>query len=663
MSIFMYSTATAQNNDSAAILLEKVIIGKKKTPDLYKNAIPAQSLSAQSLQQLNTNSVGDVAAYFSGVLVKDYGGTGGLKTISVRGLGTASTGILYDGLPIANTQSGQIDLSRFSTTNVDKIELFQARLPDLLSPARSLSATSLLAISTSFTKLSRLEKPVLNAGVNVGSFGLWNPYASIKMPAGKRNIIGFNAEMLRSKGDYPFWVENGNLTEKLFRKNSATQSFNSEFNFASLFKDSSYLETKAALNIADRSLPDAAIFFDNSSSQRMWNDDYFVQTRYRKSVSGNMNFIVFGKYSYSWLRYINPDFLNNAGGINNKYEQQETYAGAALSKKWTPNFSVSLASDIAFAGLESNMEKFKKPNRISWWNAINAQWKNNRWEIAGSLLSTHINDKIAGGNAAKNIHQFSPTIWTSFKPVDGGPWLLRAFYQNSFRMPTFNDLYYRLLGNLNLKPEYAAQYNLGATYTSYFAHPHLSSVNISVDAYYNEIRDKIIAIPGQNLFVWTMVNKGRVIIKGVDIGAEGSGDLSQKIKWFFRGAFTFQNAKDYSNPQASDYKERIPYSPDVSGSAIASISYQSWKMGYNLLSSGMRYAPGGNNYANEMKEWFMHSAFLSKSFKVKDTKLLLHAGVNNFTNQLKKISNKNIEIVKGYPMPGISWQLGITLNH
>ena len=40
------------------------------------------------MERLGVHEVADAVRHFSGVTVKDYGGIGGLKTISVRSLGT-----------------------------------------------------------------------------------------------------------------------------------------------------------------------------------------------------------------------------------------------------------------------------------------------------------------------------------------------------------------------------------------------------------------------------------------------------------------------------------------------------------------------------------------------------------------------------------------------
>ncbi len=54
------------------------------------------------MQQLGFHRISDAVKYFAGVAVKDYGGQGGLKTISLRGLSSHHTAVSYDGLILCN---------------------------------------------------------------------------------------------------------------------------------------------------------------------------------------------------------------------------------------------------------------------------------------------------------------------------------------------------------------------------------------------------------------------------------------------------------------------------------------------------------------------------------------------------------------------------------
>ena len=84
-----------------------------------KSANPLQHLDKVAIEHTAAGSVSDAARLFSGVQVKDYGGLGGMKTISVRSLGAQHTAVSYDGLILTDCQTGQMDLGKFSLDNVE----------------------------------------------------------------------------------------------------------------------------------------------------------------------------------------------------------------------------------------------------------------------------------------------------------------------------------------------------------------------------------------------------------------------------------------------------------------------------------------------------------------------------------------------------------------
>ena len=84
---------------------------------------PTQVFSKEELKSLNVLQVSDAVKHFAGVTVKDYGGIGGLKTVSLRSLGAEHTAVGYDGITISDCQTGQIDIGRFSLDNVNRLSL------------------------------------------------------------------------------------------------------------------------------------------------------------------------------------------------------------------------------------------------------------------------------------------------------------------------------------------------------------------------------------------------------------------------------------------------------------------------------------------------------------------------------------------------------------
>ncbi len=170
------------------------------------------------------------------------------------------------------------------------------------------------------------------------------------------------------------------------------------------------------------------------------------------------------------------------------------------------------------------------------------------------------------------------------------------------------------------------------------------------------IKDKIIAVPSQNLFIWTMQNIGKVQIKGIDLNAQANGKFSPALKWSARVAYTWQQALDVTDPTSAEYKNEIPYTPNHSGSALAVLYYNNWSIGYSLLFSGARYTLGENDPSTQLPSWNTQDAFIAWQLNLKNFQTTIRAEVSN-------IFDDRYDVVHFYPMPGRSFKIGIIINN
>jgi outer membrane cobalamin receptor len=113
-------------------------------------------------------------------------------------------------------------------------------------------------------------------------------------------------------------------------------------------------------------------------------------------------------------------------------------------------------------------------------------------------------------------------------------------YKQSFRMPTFNDLYYNIVGNLNLKPENVHQLNAGLLFS--IARNNQFAISGRADLFINQVNNKIIAVPTQNLFVWSMRNIGQVQTKGIELQLDQHSEISKNLTLNLSVNFTYQQA-------------------------------------------------------------------------------------------------------------------------
>ena len=133
---------------------------------------PSQKVNSSDFKRYAANNVADAIRNLSGVNIKDYGGIGGLKTVSVRSLGANHTGVFYDGIQMNDAQNGQVDLGKLSLNNLEEIVLYNGQ-PDVITlPARAYASASVLMIKPS-KPIVTLQKPTqLTIGIKTGSF-IW----------------------------------------------------------------------------------------------------------------------------------------------------------------------------------------------------------------------------------------------------------------------------------------------------------------------------------------------------------------------------------------------------------------------------------------------------------------------------------------------------------
>ena len=216
-------------------------------------------------------------------------------------------------------------------------------------------------------------------------------------------------------------------------------------------------------------------------------------------------------------------------------------------------------------------------------------------------------------------------------------------------MPTLNDLYYTLIGNTRLNPEYTDQYNVGMTYGHSFAHGFLRHIEGQADAYYNKVEDKIVAIPTANAFRWTMLNLGEVHIKGVDVAVQAVGQIGKDFTVQARLNYTWQQAKDVTDRTSEFYGGQIPYIPWHSGSAALNLGWRHWELNYSFIYTGERYASQANIPENYLLPWYTSDLALAHQLPLKKGALRLVLEVNNLFNQ-------QYEVVLCYPMPGTNFK-------
>ena len=633
--------------------IDEVTVKARRTPLSVASAQPVQSMGREQLEALGIQSVADAVKRFAGATVRDYGGIGGLKTVSVRNLGAAHTAVCYDGVTVSNAQAGQIDVGRFSLDNVEELSLAVGQGSDLLQSARAYASAGILSIRTQRPIFAEGKNDVWRARVSGGSFGYITPSLRYAHRFSSRTSVMVEGDYMRADGIYPFILDNGRTETTEHRRNSDIYSWHVEGNLYHAFKDESRLTGKSYFYKSERGLPGSVILYNPTARERLWDENFFTQIAYEKHFSPQWKMRALAKYNHAWNRYEDTNVKYEGGRQVDVHRQDEYYASATVS--WQPftYLSLSLAQDGFVNTLHNNIDDSPNPVRLTSLTALNADFRWSGWHLLANLTGTYTTDEVRSGVTPDDRRHLSPSLSLSWRPWRSEAFYLRALYKNTFRVPTFNDLYYRRSGNTALRPEDATEYNVGLTWN---ARPlaWLNSLSLTVDAYYNKVEDKIVAFP--SVYVWRMANYGEVEIHGVDATLAASFPLILGCEVDVTGAYTFQQALDLTNPSAKNYKDQLPYTPRHSGNASVLLKTPWLHVGYNVMAVGKRYFMDQNIPSNEIDGYVEHGLTASRSFLLgKATTLRLQADVVNLTD-------RQYEVIKYYPMPGRSWRVGMNLS-
>ena len=623
----------------------------------YREVIPHQSLKGEALQRLSSLSVADALRYFSGVQLKDYGGVGGLKTVNVRSMGSHHVGVFYDGVEVGNAQNGVVDLGQFSLDNVEEVSLYNGQKSAIFQPATEFGNAGSVYIRTRRPKFSEGEHRHLRLQTRAASSdmlrlsSLWEERISASL------CSSLNAEVLSSSGKYEFRYRRKNADGSVaydttaIRQNGDIWAVRLEGNLHGLFNGGGWA-LKGYTYHSQRGIPGAIVSNVWRRGERQGDHNSFVQLSGQKAISSSFSTRWLAKYAYYNTHYVNRD--STTRHVDNRYRQQEVYLSSSNVVELLPGWSASLSYDFRFNTLRADLPLFAYPHRFTNLMSVATAYNHRRFSIQASLLGNSIKDHARTLVTRKSTQTLTPALFMNVAPWSAVPMTVRAYVKKSFRMPTFNDLFYTDMGNAALNPESAIQYNIGVNYST-LSQPRSTRVSLSMDAYYNTVHDKIVAYPKGQQFRWTMLNLGRVHIKGMDVEAQVIQQLTPMWRLDVRAQYTYQDARDVTNPTDTYYHHQIPYVPWHSGSLVVGVASNHWTLDYSFIYVGKRYNQQENIRYNYMQPWYTNDVHGSYTFKWGKKRCRLTAEVNNLLDQ-------DYDVILNYPMPKRNYAVGLTVE-
>lgn len=560
---------------------------------------------ADTLSLNSSFAVSDVLLQSPGLHVGDNGGSAGLKTVSLRGMGSAHTAIYIDGVRVGNVQSGQNDLGMLGFENYSSAVVDYAQNSISFKTARPQFGASPVAG---------------NIRISAGSFGTFLPSARMDFRLSDRLALSANASGVFSKGDFTYG--GGQI-----RTNNDISQMRAGLDLFGNMAGGDY-HVKAYYNGAERGTPGSTSY---PSEDRQKDMNAFVQGVLKKTFSQLYTLHVSVKGSYD-------DIFYTSSWGDSRYGQTEFQLNTAQDFQIREWWKMTFAADARFDGLRSDMYE---ASRITALSAIASSFRMDRLMANVALEYEGAYDR--DGLSRNALSPSADLRFTAFRGID-----IVAFGRRAYRIPTFNELYYVGYGNPELRPENAWLADIGIDF--HRAVTNELAVKAKADVFLNLLTDKIISAPTDyDPAIWAPYNIGKVRSAGLD-AIFGISYVSGDSEVSFDARYSYQSAVDMTSDSYS-FGQQIPYVARHTVVLKATAAWRGW-----TVAPVWQMRAGRTDGYRELPDWNTLDLNMSKAFSLPRT------GPVALKLTVKNIFDCRYETVSGYPMPGRSVMGGLEFS-
>ena len=631
-------------------LLDEVTVSSQRTPSELRTAAPTQVMDAEKLEHMGTLQLSDALKQMAGVTVKDYGGVGGIKTVSARGLGSQFSAVTIDGIPVDDSQNGQVDLGRYLLGNAAYVSFSQGQEESPLLSARAYAAGNVLNMETAEPQFWPGERVRIKAGTEVGSFGFFSPTLLWEQRWSQRLKSNLYVNYLRSNGDYPFTLyytsSHSDSSSRERREHSRVWMVTADGNLFYSIGEGNHLSAKLHYLRGEHQLPGPVHFYNQEKSNENTREEAaFLQVRWRVERE-KWKLQMLGKLQGNYDFYEDSATSSLSGYLFNEYRQQVAYLSTSMERQLAEHLFFDVAIDGDAGQLRSNLAQRNEVTRTHLTAATALRYRLRKVEVRGHLLFTDIRDRVNDLDTLPGYCKLTPYLSLLWTPREGTH--VRLFYKESYRPPSFGELYFFQSIPRNLKPEHARQMNLGVTHRNQWGN---ASVEGTMDMFYNAVENKIVARPGHNMYYWSMENLGRVDIVGFDATANTQFSILNS-QFSIQLNYSYQHAVDHTKEGSKTYGHQIVYTPRHSGGGSLRWEHPLVNLGATAMVVGKRYSGPQNTDDNCLPAYCDLGISADRNFDLRVGTLTLRASVMN-------LLDTQYEVVRSYPMMGRNWRVGV----
>lgn len=520
-----FSVHASEEADLGAV----VVTATRQPTRINEQLTDVTVIEREAIEQAGATTLPELLSRQAGMQVVSNGGLGKASSIFMRGTNAGHTLLLVDGIPLGSVTQGSPSFTNLPLSQIERIEI-------LRGPASSLYGSDAIGgVIQIFTKQGAGPlRPEAFAGA--GSYGTWETQAGLSGGTDSWSY-SLRASHLKTDGinvasDPVRFGSNYNADNDPYR--------NTSWSGRVAFRPTTGHEIGATLLTAD-----STNHYDGAKApiDSYSNDTSRAWTAYSRNQLAQV--------WTSTLRYgeSKDDSENFAPGRS---------LFATEQKQWTwqndvklPLGNLMLAAEHLRQNVDSTTNyKIKERTVRSLIAGYNGNWENHSWQI-----SQRYDDNSQFGGKTTGSLAYGYRI--------NAQWQARAAYGTAFKAPSFNQLYFPGFGNINLKPEFAKNREIGLNWND-------ANQRAGITWFDNRIENLIANSPASNV--------GRARITGTSLNYG-----------LIYGAWSADISADFMKPVNQDKGYRLQRRAAQMGKLSVSYAPGPWTLGAELNAVGDRF--------------------------------------------------------------------------
>lgn len=585
-----------------------VFTSDRRSEPLSDTTRPTFVVDRRKIEDSGSRSISSALEYVPGLSVFSYGAFGSTSNIGIRGTTSTQTLVLRDGIPLNVGSLGSIDLGSLSTLGIARIEVVESGSSTLYGSSATGGVINLIGATKATAPYVRLSTGSLgdnDAALEAGTGGL---------------IVSFERHVAQNGYAYPAFAFPGTAAQPGgTRTNADALQSTLRLAYSAKLADGWTARVSGGSDATRLGVP-GSLAFGTTADNRQQTARSDAQFDLTRSVGAGTLSLTFAGSAQRLAYFDRSPSAGESDTFDSRTQASLRYAASATNVDLVTGLDLARAS-----GQLSSAGTFGFPSFGV------AQSQAAAYAQLGYLpaASTRLTIGLRAENDSPHAAALSPSFGFS---TGAGQARISANVAQSFRVPSFDELYYPAFGNPNLVPERLSNYDVTVAFPTVAG-------GISL-GYFGRSGANLISTVCDASFTCSPVNVSRAVVGGLQFTASSQPynhiRVTTSVTNLYR-AFGFDG---------TNARSRLPETPPI----VATLGLERAFDG-GPVAFGARVRVVGSRSSDGPLDPNPYDGF-SKADAYVRYRLASHAIASLRVNNL---GNERYEPIYGYPAPGRSF--------